>query len=94
MLNQKHPMLALSVVLLWLGTVLAALFSAYHGLFAILAAVATVALFFFPIRYDSRQQVAEKAGTPLTAARSPLLLWGLLVAFFIGFCALIFGFGR
>ncbi len=93
MLNQKHPKLALTAVLLWLGTVLAALFSAYHGLFAILAAVATAALFFFPFRYDSRQQVAEKAGTPLTAARSPLLLWGLLVALFLGFCMLVFGFG-
>ncbi len=94
MLNLKRPRLALLVVVMWFGFVLAAFLTAYSGLFAVLAAVATAALFFFPIRYDSRQQVAEKARTPLTAARSPLLLWGLLVVLFIGFCVLIFGFGR
>lgn len=94
MLNLKQPRLALLVVLLWLGAVLGALFSAYQGLFAVVAAVATAALFFFPIRYDARDVVAEKARTPLTAARSPLLLWGLLVVLFLGFCALVFGFGR
>jgi hypothetical protein len=94
MLNLKQPRLALVMVLLWLGAVLAALFSAYSGLFAVVAALATAALFFFPIRYDSRDVVAEKARTPLTAARSPLLLWGLLVVLFLGFCALVFGFGQ
>ena len=94
MLNLKQPRLALVMVLLWLGAVLAAFFSAYPGLFAVVAALATAALFFFPIRYDARDVVAEKARTPLTAARSPLLLWGLLVVLFLGFCALVFGFGQ
>ena len=71
---------------------LAALFSANPGLFSVVAALATAALFFFPIRYDARDVVAEKARTPLTAATSPLLLWGLLVVLFLGFCALVFGF--
>lgn len=92
MLNLKQPRLALVMVLLWLGFVLAAFFTVYPGLFAVLAAVATAALFLFPIRYDARNVVAEKARTPLTAARSPLLLWGILVVLFLGFCALVFGF--
>lgn len=92
MLNLKQPRLALMLVLLWLGAVPAAFFTAYPGLFAVLAAVATAALFLFPIRYDARDVVAEKARTPLTAATSPLLLWGMLVVLFLGFCALVFGF--
>jgi hypothetical protein len=91
MLNLKQPRLALVVVMIWLGAVMAALFSAYPGAFAVMAALATAALFFFPIRYDARHVVAEKARLPLTVARSPLLLWGLLALLFFGFCALVFG---
>lgn len=92
MLNLKQSRLALLVVMLWFGFVLAAFFTAYPGLFAVLAAVATAALFFFPIRYDARDVVVEKASMPLTVATSPLLLWGLLVVLFLCFCALVFGF--
>lgn len=92
MLNLKHPHAALVVVLIWLGAMLGAFFTAYQGWFAVFAALATAALFFFPIRYDSRQVVAEKAKTPLTAAQSPLMLWGMLLVLLLAFCAIVFGF--
>lgn len=92
MLNLKRPRLALVVVMLWFGFVLAAFLTPYKGLFAVLAAVATAALFFFPIRYDARDVVADKTRMPLTAATSPLLLWSILVVLFLGFCALVLGF--
>ncbi|SEH94061.1 hypothetical protein SAMN05660691_02275 [Rheinheimera pacifica] len=78
-------MLRTLVILVWLSSFISIFATPYKGLFVVVTAVATVALFFFPIKYANRETVCETAQKDLSFLGSPLPY--LIVAFLaiIGF---------
>lgn len=82
-------MLRILVAVFWLISFIAIFSTPYPGYFSIVTAVITVAVFFFPISYGSREEVQLSAQTPLKIIASPvpyLFLAALGVAvFFIWF---------
>lgn len=72
-------MLRTFVIVVWLSSFILIFATPYKGLFVVVTAVATVALFLFPIRYANRKQVSETAQKDLSLLGSPLPY--LIVAF-------------
>jgi len=65
-------MLRTFVMVVWLSCFISIFATPYKGLFVVVTAVATVALFFFPIKYANRETVRETAQKDLSFLGSPL----------------------
>ena len=82
-------MLRTLVILVWLSSFISIFATPYKGLFVVVTAVATVALFFFPIKYANRETVRETAQKDLSFLVSPFPYLIVIFLVIVGF--LLFG---
>lgn len=78
-------MLKTLVIVVWLSSFISIFATPYKGLFVVVTAIATVALFFFPIKYANR----ETAQKDLSFLVSPFPYLIVIFLVIVGF--LLFG---
>ncbi|OFC70413.1 hypothetical protein [Alteromonas confluentis] len=65
-------MLRILIAVFWLISFIAIFATPFPGYFAVITAMITVAVFFFPISYGSREEVQLSSQTPLKMIASPI----------------------